>query len=163
MASYSNSQAGTDFKFVFEPRSRTAHVLVAWYGLFQLAHFFLNGAYLLNPGEPPFHPPPEEWLPQTVSFLNGVAAADWVNCVLTLIFVWGYFSARRWAGWLGTLTLTVSSYAAVVFLSGAVASGAEGFGIAYLWVNLPFVPVVVLFGAWCFWGASGQLARVGAV
>ncbi len=147
---------------MFDPRSRTTQLLVAWYGLFQLAHFFLNGAYLLDPGEPPFHPPPEGWLPQTVSVLNGIVFADWVNSVLTLVFVWGYFQARRWAAWLGTLTLTVSIYAAVVFLWGAVASGAQGLGAPYLWVNLPFLPVVVLFVAWCLWGAGGRLSEVGA-
>ncbi len=147
---------------MFEPRSRSTHFLVAWYGVFQLGHFFLNGIYLLDPGEPPFHPPPDGWLPQTVSFLNGIAFADWVNSILTLIFVWGYFQLRRWAAWLGTLTLTVSNYAAVVFVWGAVASGAPALGTPYLWVNLPFLPVVVLFVCWCRWGASGRLVEVGA-
>ena len=144
------------------PKSRFAQILVGWYALFQTGHFFLNGAYLLNPGDPPFHPPPGGWLPQTVSFLNGIAFADWINCALTIIFAWGYFRARRWAAWLGTLTLTISNYAAFVFLWGAVESGAQGLGAPYLWVNLPFVPVVLLFAAWCQWGAAGRLSEVGA-
>jgi len=61
------------------------------------------------------------------------------------------------------LTLTVSVYAAAVFLWGAVESGAlRGVGSEYLWVNVPFVPVVVLFGSWCYWGATGRLAELGA-
>ena len=144
------------------PRSHITQLLVGWYGIFQLGHFFLNGTYLLDPGKPPFHPPPEGWLEQTVSFLGGMAFADWVNSVLTLVFVYGYFRARTWAAWLGTLTLTVSNYAAFVFVWGAVATGAQGLGAPYLWVNLPFIPVIVLFLLWCSWGAAGRLAEVGA-
>ncbi len=143
------------------PRSWTARILVAWYGLFQVGHFLLNGAYLVDPGEPPFHPPVEGWLPQTVSFLYGMAFADWINAILTIVFVWGYFRVRPWSAWLGTLTLTISVYAAIVFVWGAVAIGAQGLGVPYLWVNLPFVPVIVLFAAWCFWGATGRLGEVG--
>lgn len=144
-------------------QGRTARGLVAWYALFQLVHFFFNGFYLLNPGEPPFHPPPEGWHPQTVAFINGMAFVDWVNSALTLLFAWGFFRRRPWAAWLGTLTLTVSMYAAVLFIWGAEASGAQGLGIPYLWVNLPFLPVVVLFAAWCYWGATGRLCEIGAL
>ena len=102
-------------------------------------------------------------MPFTVSFINGIVFADWVNSVLSLLFAWGFFRAKPWAAWLGTLTLTVSMYAAIVFLWGAQASGAQGLGVPYLWVNAPFLPVVVLFVAWCYWGATGQLREVGAV
>ena len=144
------------------PRSRTTQFLVVWYALFQFGHFILNGMYLLNPGEPPFPPPPEGWLSQTVSFLNAMAFADWINSALSLLFAWGFFRAKPWAAWLGTVTLTVSMYAAVVFLWGAQASGAQGLGVPYLWVNAPFLPVVVLFVAWCYWGATCRLREVGS-
>jgi len=145
------------------PHTSLCRGLVAWYGLFQLAHALLNGRYLLSPGSPPFEAPPEGWLSQTVAFLNGMAVADFFNALLTLVFVFGYFRRRAWSAWLGTLTLTVSVYAAAVFLWGAVESGAlRGVGSEYLWVNVPFVPVVVLFGAWCYWGATGRLADLGA-
>jgi len=97
-----------------------------------------------------------------VSFLNGMAFADWVNSLLTLAFAYAYFRALHWAVWLGTLTLTISNYAAFVFVWGAVASGAQGLGVPYLWVNVPFIPIVVLFLRWCFWGATGRLAEVAA-
>jgi len=148
--------------YLLQPRGRATRLLVAWYALFQLGHFVLNGAYLLNPGELPFHPPPEGWHPQTVSFLTGMAVADWCNTILTGVFVWGYFQARSWAGWLGTLTLTVSVYAEIVFAWGTVAIGANGLGTPYLWVNLPFLPVLVLFATWCFWGATSRLREAGA-
>lgn len=110
---------------------------------------------------PPFHPPPEGWLPQTVAFIDGIAFADWVNSVLSLVFAWGYFRARHFAPWLGTLCLTISIYAAFVFIWGAVASGAGGLGRPYLWVNLPFIPVIILFAVWCYWGARGRLDEIG--
>lgn len=66
------------------------------------------------------------WSAQLVHFLNGMAATDTLNAALALVFVYGYFTLRpvtRLAG-LGTLTLTVSMYAAAVFTYGTVAVGA---------------------------------------
>ena len=146
------------------PHAPLCRGLVAWYGLFQLVHALLNGRYLLSPGSPPFEAPLEGWRSQTVAFLNGMAVADFVNALLALVFVFGYVRRRAWSAWLGTLTLTVSVYAAAVFLWGAVESGAlRGAGSEYLWLNVLFVPVVVLFGAWCYWGATGRLVELGAL
>jgi hypothetical protein len=93
-----------------------------------------------------------------VAFLEGMAGADFANALASLVAVAGYFRRTGWAGWLGTLTLTVSVYAAVVFTWGAVRSGAlRGIGPEYLWINVPFVPVVVLFFSWSYWVASGKL------
>jgi len=86
-----------------------------------------------------------------------MAVADLFNAALSLIFVASFFRRTRWVVWLGTLTLTVSLYAAIAFTWGAVAAGAPALGVAYLWVNLPFVPVVVLFVAWSYWVTSGKL------
>jgi hypothetical protein len=142
------------------PDGRVARGLVLWYALFQLFHFFFNGAYLLDPGNPPFHPPPGGWHPQVVAFLNGMAFLDWLNCIASLVFAWGFLRSRPWAGWLGTVALTISVYAAAVFVWGAVASGANGLGRPYLFTNLPFVPVVLLFVAWCCWGLTGRLGSI---
>ncbi len=128
------------------PRSLWAKFLVSWYGLFQAAHLVFNGLYLLRPGTPPFPPPAEGWQPQTVHLLNGMAASDFVNAILSLVFVYGYFTQARWHLWLGTLTLTVSMYAAIVFTYGTVAMGAwAGNVFGYLWSYIPFIPVVILF------------------
>ena len=114
-------------------RSRWVQGLVAWYGLFQAGHLILNGIYLVRPGIPPFPPPPGGWSAQLVGFLNGIAAADFVNAGLALGFVYGYFRWTRWWFWLGTLTLTISIYAAVVFAVGTVSIGA--------WSHLPLYSV----------------------
>jgi hypothetical protein len=58
------------------------------------------------------------------------------------------------------VALTISVYAAAVFVWGAVASGANGLGRPYLFTNLPFVPVVLLFVAWCCWGLTGRLGSI---
>ena len=138
-----------------------SRALVAWYGVFQAAHLLLNARYQLVPfsARPPlpFAPPPEGWLPQTVAFLTGMAVADLVNAALSLLFVAGFFRRARWIVWLGTLTLTVSVYAAVAFTWGAVVAGAPALGVSYLWVNVPFIPVVVLFVAWSYWVTRGKL------
>jgi hypothetical protein len=138
-----------------------SRALVVWYGIFQTGHLLLNARYQLVPPDwrpaPPFAPPPEGWAPQTVSFLSGMAVADLLNAALSLIFVVGFFRGARWVAWLGTLTLTVSLYAALAFTWGAVAAGAPALGAPYLWVNLPFLPVAVLFFAWSRWVVAGRL------
>ncbi len=144
-----------------DPYGVTSRVLVIWYGVFQVGHLLLNARYQLVPyaNRPPlpFAPPAEGWLPQTVAFGSGMAVADLFNAALSLVFVVGFFRRARWAGWLGTVTLTVSLYAAIAFTWGAIAAGAPALGFAYLWMNIPFVPVVVLFAAWSYWVMSGKI------
>lgn len=138
--------------------SFVAKFLVGWYGLFQGAHILFNSLYLLRPGTPPFPPPAEGWLPQTVHLLNGMAASDLINAVLSLVFVYGYFTRAKWCMWLGTLTLTISMYAAIVFTYGTIAMGAwNGNLLGYLWSYIPFVPVVTLFGLVSMWTVKGNL------
>ncbi len=86
-----------------------------------------------------------------------MAVADLFNAALSLVFVVGFFRRARWVVWLGTVTLTVSLYAAIAFTWGAIAAGAPALGFAYLWVNVPFIPVVVLFVAWSYWVIGGKL------
>jgi len=134
------------------PESIWGKLLVAWYGLYQAGHLIFNSLYLLHPGRPPFPPPAGGWLPQTVHFLNGMAVTDLVNAVLGLVFVYGYFARASWRLWLGTLSLTISIYAASVFTYGTIAMGAwTGHLQGYLWLYVPFMPVIVLFllvGGW---------------
>ena len=141
---------------MINPRSRWTQGLVVWYGLFQTGHLIVNAIYLVRPGTPPFPPPPGGWSAQLVGFLNGIAAADFVNAAFALGFVYGYFRRTRWWFWLGTLTLTISVYAAVVFTIGTVAIGAWSNHLLQYVVLLyvPFLPVVVLFALLPFWNRS---------
>ena len=144
------------------PNSLVAKFLVGWYGLFQTGHFLFNGLYLLHPGTPPFPPPAEGWLSQTVHLLNGIAATDFVNALLSLVFVYGYFTRAKWRMWLGTLTLTISVYATIVFTYGTIAMGAwNGNLLGYLWSYIPFVPVIMLFGLVSIWTVkdSSEMVR----
>ncbi len=86
-----------------------------------------------------------------------MAVADLFNAALSLVFVVGFFRRARWVVWLGTVTLTVSLYAAIAFTWGAVPAGAPALGFAYLWMNVRFVPVVVLFVAWSYWVTNDKL------
>lgn len=132
--------------------------LVAWYGLYQAGHLVFNLRYLFDPGVLPFPAPAEGWSAQLVHFLNGMAAIDTLNAALALVFVYGYFARARWHGWLGTLTLTVSMYAAAVFTYGTVAVGAWTSQLGgYLPLYLLFLPVVALFVWW-----SARVARAGS-
>ncbi len=137
------------------PTSLWGKFLVGWYGLFQAVHILFNALYLLRPGTPPFPPPVEGWLPQTVHLLNGMAISDLVNAILGLVFVYGYFARAKWWLWLGTLTLTISVYAAIVFTYGTMAMGSwTGNLFGYLWTYIPFIPVVILFVLVSVWTAQ---------
>ena len=139
------------------PDSNWAKFLVAWYGIYQFGHIIFNSLYLLNPGTPPFPPPADGWLPQTVHFLNGMAIVDLINAVLTQVFVYGHFTKATWRMWLGTLTLTISMYAAIVFTYGTIAIGAwAGNLLGYIWFYVPFIPVAILFGLVAIWTVRGR-------
>ena len=144
-----------------DPHSKASRILVVWYGVFQTAHLLLNARYQLVPESArppfPFAGPPEGWTSQTISFMSGMAVVDLANAALTLFVVIGFFRRARWVAWLGTVTLTISLYAAIAFTWGAVAAGAPALGVPYLWMNLPFIPIAVLCIAWCYWVANAKL------
>lgn len=124
--------------------------LVVWYGLFQGIHILINarGLVLLAGGSMDFPalPPAGGWSPQAIHFLTGMAAVDLLNAFLTLIFIYGYFRKAGWHTWSGTVTLTVSMYAALVFDYVTLASGAwPGNLPGYLFINVTFLPVILLF------------------
>lgn len=124
----------------------------------------LNARYQLLPFSErpplPFAPPPEGWAPQTAQFMSGMAVADLVNAVVSLWVVVGFFRGKPWVPWLGMVALTVAAYAAFAFTWGTTAVGAPTSGISYLWVNLPTLPVLVLFCAWCYWVRDARFAAV---
>ena len=138
-----------------DPRGVASRWLVAYFGVFQAAHVLLNARYQLLPFEArpplPFTPPPGGWSEQMVRFTSGMAVADLVNAVLSVVFVVGCFRRARWASWLGMVTLTVAAYAAFAFTWGAIMAGAPALGWDYAWMNIPAVPVLVLFVVWSYW------------
>lgn len=145
------------------PYSAFAKFLVIWYGLFQAIHIFVNlrGVVQLATGSIDFPAlrPPAGWSPQSIHFMTAIAWLDLFNAILTLVFVYGYFKRARWQLWLGTLTMTISMYAAIVFTYATFAVGAwtpnNLFG--YPFITLAFIPVVVLFCLYGYWALSGRL------
>lgn len=141
--------------------SIASRLLVAYFGVFQAFHFLLNARYQLVPfsSRPPlpFAPPPGGWSPQIVHFTSGMAVADLLNAALSLVFVYGYFRRARWSVWLGTVTLTVATYAAFAFTWGAAMSGAPALGREYAWMNAPTIPVLLLFATWSYWVLRGKV------
>src|SRR6185369_17610333 len=82
---------------------------------------------------------------------------DLVGAFLALLFVRGYLRRARWRMWLGTLTLTISVYAAVIYNYWTIASGAwAGKNVlAYVVVDAGFLPVLLLFYLFCQCGTRG--------
>jgi hypothetical protein len=144
------------------PDDMLPRALVAWYGVYQAAHIVVNtrGLYILHSGgtlDFPAPPPPSGWPAETIHMILIMGWADLVGAFLALFFVYGYLRRARWRMWLGTLTLTISVYAAVIFNYWSIASGAwTGRNLlAYSVVNVGFLPVLVLFYLFCRWGARG--------
>jgi hypothetical protein len=145
------------------PDSAFARLLVGYYGFIQAAHIvsIARAAILLAVSQTmafPAAPPPGGWSPQTNHFLIAMGAADAVNAVVALVFVYGYFAGARWRVWLGTLSLTVSAYSAVIFTYGTIASGAwTRHPTGYLSIALVFIPVAFLIVLFNVWVATARL------
>lgn len=144
------------------PDEKLPRSLVAWYGLYQAAHILVNtrGLYLLYSGSAldfPAPPPPSGWPVETIHMMVIIGWVDLIGAFLALLFVGGYLRRARWRMWLGTLTLTISVYAAVIYNYWTIASGAwTGPNlVAYAVVNGGFLPVLLLFWLFCQWGARG--------
>jgi hypothetical protein len=144
-----------------DPRARASRALIVYFGLFQAAHLLLNARYQLLPFAQrpplPFAPPPGGWTPQIVRLTSGMAVADIINAAASLLFVVGFLRRAPWSTWLGTVTLAVAAYAAFAFTWGATAAGAPALGGEYAWVNIPTVPVIVLFVVWSWWVVTGRV------
>jgi hypothetical protein len=84
---------------------------------------------------------------------------DLVGAVLTLYFAWGYFRRAPWRFWIGMVCLTVSMYAFVLYTYWTAASGAwSGPNLArYLFVDITFLPNLLLFFLVVYWGMTGRL------
>jgi hypothetical protein len=139
------------------PSGTLARFLVGYYGFIQAAHIIAiaRAASVLAVSQTmtfPAPPPPGGWSPQTNHFLIAMGAADAINAVVALMFVYGYFVEARWRVWLGTLSLAVSAYSAVIFAYGTIASGTwTHHPTGYLSIALVFIPVallIVLFNVW---------------
>lgn len=147
-----------------KPYSPLMRSLVVWYGLFQAVHIFVNVRGLLQLAQGsidfPALPPPGGWSSQTIHFMTAMASLDLINAILTLIFVYGFFKQTPWHVWLGTLTLTVSLYAALIFDYVTWASGAwPGNLPGYLFTNITFLPVILLFVLFSLKAAFWEIGR----
>lgn len=132
--------------------SKLVKGLVLWYGLYQFIHIFVNvrGLWLLGQGgiDFPAPPPPGGWSEQALHFFIAIASLDLINALLTLLFVYGFLRQTRWRWQVGSATLSVSLYAALIFDYATIAGGAWTTANlpAYLFINVTFLPVLWLCG-----------------
>lgn len=136
-------------------------LLVTAFGLYQLGHLISNirGAFIYFDTRAisfPALPPPSGWSSDMVHVFVDMASMDTLNAVASLIFVWAYFQQKPWRLWLGTITLTLSVYAAILFNLSAYQAGAwVGENLwSYILINVTYLPVVVLCGLVLSWGAK---------
>jgi hypothetical protein len=141
-------------------------ILIAYYGLIQSAHIFSisrSFSLFMQSGEITFlaWPPLGGWSAQAQYFLISLGAIDFFTALFALIFIYGYFSQRRWWFWLGTSTLTVSVISALVYGYGTIASGAwENHLPKYMILVVLFIPVAVLYIQFVIWGVKGKIGAL---
>jgi hypothetical protein len=141
--------------------NRLTRLLVTAFGLYQLGHILSNirGAFIFfDTGQIDFPalPPPGGWSVDMMNVFIDMASMDSLNAVASLIFVWAYFKKKPWRLWLGTLTLTLSVYAAILFNLSAYQAGAWVGGNlwSYILINITYLPVLILCGMVYYWGAK---------
>lgn len=132
---------------------RRLAALIGWYALYQAAHVVVNAravvAMLDGRAVFPGYPPTGGWSEQVLVFFVGMAAVDLVNAVLALAFAYGYVRDVTWWPRLGTVTLSVSVYASLVFGYATYATGAwDAHPLAYGLLYATFLPVYALFVVW---------------
>ncbi len=148
-----------------DPDSTLAKALVAYYGFIQALHLIAIGrasVMLEATGEMTFPAPPPAggWSPQAEYFFVGVGAIDALNAVIALVFVYGFFKGARWRGWLGTLSLTIAAYSALLFAFATIPTGAWTFRpVEYLIIVVAFAPVLVLMVAFGYWLVTGRFNK----
>ncbi len=140
-----------------------AKILVAYFGFVEILHLIAIGratVVLETTGEMTFPAPPPAggWSEQAGYFFVGVGAIDALNVIIALIFVYGYFRRAPWRDWLGTLTLTVAAYSALLFAFATVPTGAWTHRpVEYAVIVVAFAPVLVLMLAFGYWLVTGRL------
>lgn len=144
------------------PDGLPAKLLVAYYGLIEVAHVVAlvqAGVQLARTGMIGFPAPPPSggWVDEIQPFFIAMAVVDAVNIVIAWLFVYGYFTRARWRWWIGCVTLTSTVHSAIVFAWGTIVSGAWSHRPAgYLAMAAVFVPVAALAVLYAVWGIGGQ-------
>ena len=140
-------------------RDDLTQFLVIAFGLYQIGHIVSNirAAFVYaNIGSImfPAMPPIGGWSVDMVNLYIDMASMDTLNALVSLVFVWGYFKEKPWSLWLGGMTLTLSFYAAILFNLTAYQAGAwtRPNLAVYLFINITYIPVVVLYGRVLRWG-----------
>jgi hypothetical protein len=143
---------------------KLARYLVAWYALYQTGHIFVNtrGLFILHTGGTLDFPAPAAdggWSSDVVHVMIAVGWLDLIGAALTIYFAWGYFLQKPWRFWLGTVCLTISTYAFGLYTYWTAASGAWSGPnlVKYLFVDITFIPILVLFILFAIWGMTGKL------
>ena len=138
---------------------RLTKFFVLAFGLYQVGHLLSNlrGAFVFfGRGQLPFPalPPPGGFDSNLISTYLDMAVIDSFNAIISLVFVWGYFTRKPWRLWLGGITITLSVYAAILFNLTAYQAGAwTGDNlISYLLINITYLPVVALWVQVLRWG-----------
>ena len=146
------------------PSSNAIRILTGYYGLYQAVHIIVNtrGTWLLTSGAEldfPAPPPSGGWPLEVVHLMVIIGILDLLNAIASLFFVRAYFKQEPTTFWLGNLTLTVSVYAFGLYVYWTYASGAwSGVGLwAYVFVAVTFLPILVLWCFFCYWGSRNEL------
>ena len=137
-------------------------LLVAWFGIFQVTHLIVHFVGL------------SEITPEVHSLFlysalqhtikNDLAFAltilDIIYALLSLVFVFAYFTEKKWSHWLGSVCLFLSLNSMLLFDYIAIASGSwKDHSFEYAYINIGFIPVLVLTGIFTYRGINNLTFR----
>lgn len=136
------------------PMEKSRSGLLAWlvryYGAVQVVHFMallVESWHWTRSGVPAILAPPPAagWSDQALYLLLGTGVADGIVVPFSVLFAWGWLRGKRWAGWLGALTLGASVFSAIIFGVGTVPTGVWAERVAYTIEAVLFAPIGLLF------------------
>lgn len=143
--------------------SRFSKGLITYFGILEVTHLVAlvwAGIIFIQTGDIGFPAPAPAggWTKQAQYFLLANGIVDLINTFIAFVFVIAYFRGKIWCWWLGVISMTLSTYSAVLYTIGTGAANAwQNQPIGYLIVSIVFAPMVLLGLLMGYWIFSGKI------
>jgi len=92
-------------------------------------------------------PPAAGWTLQTTKFFLSQGYVDFLNIILSFIFVYSFVKHKKYSLWLGLVTSSASLYSILLFIYPIYSTGAFFQNtLHYSIMAILFSPVIIIFG-----------------
>lgn len=142
--------------------ARIVKWLIGYFGFFQTVHVLVNIRALarFHRGAETFpaNPSAGGWADETRATFRGMASIDTVAGLLALAFVINHRRNGKLWPWLGTVSLTLANYSAVLYAFPTREAGAwREHPVSYLGLYIAYLPIVVLSVLFVWWEVHDDL------